>query len=112
MFWLKVLISAAAIALASEVAKRVSPFWGAFIIALPLASMLVLAFTWWDTRNDELATQLAKDIFILIPVSLTFFLPFLLNRFTSLSFIPNFAAGLLLMLVCVFLVRKLIPGLI
>jgi len=112
MFWIKILISATAIALAAEVAKRLSPFWAAFIIALPLASMLVLAFTWWDTRDEQLIAHLARDIIILVPVSLTFFAPFLLSRHTGLGFILNFAIGVAVMLVCVLLVRRLFPGLI
>ncbi|HXH72160.1 MAG TPA: hypothetical protein VNI58_05030 [Mariprofundaceae bacterium] len=112
MFWIKVLVSAVAVAAASEVAKRIGPFWAAVIVVLPLTSMLALAFTWFETRDDALATAFARDVFVLVPLSLLFFVPFLLNKFTGFGFIANFVAGTILLLVAVLLIRRLLPGLI
>jgi len=111
MFWLKVLVSAGIIAAAAEAAKRLGPFWGALIVALPLTSMLVMLFVWFDTRNAQLANDLARDIFVLVPVSLLFFIPFLAVKFTGLGFAANFATGTLLLLTGVLLLHRLFPNL-
>jgi len=112
VFWIKVIIAAVAVAAASEVAKRFGPFWAAVIVVLPLTSMLALAFTWFETRDEMLANAMARDIFLLIPVTLLFFLPFLLHKFTGLDFIANFVAGTLLMLAAGLLLRRLLPGIL
>ena len=100
LFLVKILVSAVVIAFAAEVAKR-QPFWGALIIALPLTSILAMSWLYVETRNNEQLTQFAQDIFALVPVSLIFFLPFLLEGKTQLGFVANMAVGLALLAVSV-----------
>lgn len=107
LFIVKVLVSALVIAAATEVAKRY-PFWGAVIIALPLTSILAMSWLYAETRDNALLTQFAKDIFVIVPVSLVFFLPFWLEPKTQLGFILNLLAGLGLLLVAVLLLRRFI----
>jgi hypothetical protein len=107
-FVVKVLVSAVVIAVASEVAKRDS-FWGALIVALPLTSILALSWLYAETRDDSLAVRFARDIFWLVPVSLTFFVPFLLESKTRLGFVPNLIAGLVLLALAVWAMRRLFP---
>lgn len=95
MLVVKVLISVAVLLAAAEVAKR-SPFWGAVIIALPLTSMLAMAWLYWDTRDMVRVGTFARDIFFLVPPSLLFFLPFLLEPRSQWPFWLNFAVGLVL----------------
>ena len=106
LFLTKILVSAVAIALATEVAKR-QPFWGALIIALPLTSILAMSWLYVETRNNEQLTQFARDIFMLVPVSLVFFLPFLLEGKTQIGFLPNMVLGLVLLAGAVLLLRRI-----
>lgn len=108
MFFVKLLVSALVIALASEVAKR-SPFWGALIVALPLTSILAMGWLYAETRDNALVTGFARDILLLVPMSLVFFLPFLLESRTRLGFIPNMAIGVVLLAVAVLVTRRLLP---
>ena len=108
LFIAKVLISAVIIGVATEVAKR-HPFWGAVIIALPLTSILAMSWLYAETRDNLLLTQFAKDIFLIVPVSLVFFLPFLLEKKTSLGFVANMALGLALLAASVWFLRRFVP---
>lgn len=105
LFIAKVAVSALVIAIASEVAKRDS-YWGALLVALPLVSILALSWLYAETRDNQLATRFARDIFLLVPVSLVFFLPFLLEGRTRLGFVPNLVAGLALLGLAVWATRR------
>ena len=55
--------------------------------------MLVLPLSYHEQGSAETSILLAKSIFVAIPISLAFFLPFLLaNRF-SLTFWQAYALG-------------------
>ncbi len=111
MSWLfvaKIAVSALAIAVATEVAKRDS-FWGALLVALPLTSILALSWLYGETRDNALATRFARDVVLLVPVSLVFFLPFLLEGRTRLGFVLNLGAGLALLAGAVWITRRFFP---
>ena len=76
-FGLNVVVSALVISFASWLSGRF-PAAAGFFVALPLASMLVLPLSYQEHGSAESSIVLARSIFIAIPVSLTFFLPFLL----------------------------------
>lgn len=105
LFLAKVLVSALVIAVATEVAKR-NTFWGALIVALPLTSILAMSWLYAESRDDALVARFARDILMLVPVSLLFFLPFLLERKTQLGFLPNLVAGAGLLVLAVWGVRR------
>lgn len=108
MTWLfvaKVAVSALVIVAATEVAKR-SPFWGALLIALPLTSVLAMSWLYAETRDNALLTQFARDIFVLVPVSLVFFLPFWLEKKTQFGFIANMLLGFVLLAVAAWGARR------
>lgn len=107
LFLIKVLVSAVIIAGAAEIAKR-NPFWGAVIIALPLTSILAMSWLYADTRDNALLAQFAREIFIIVPVSLVFFVPFLLETKTHFGFIANMAIGLVLLSISVGLLRRFV----
>jgi hypothetical protein len=107
LFITKVLVSALVIAVASEVAKRDS-FWGALLVALPLTSILAVSWLYAETRDNALVTRFARDIFLLVPGSLAFFLPFLLESKTRLGFLPNLVAGLALLALAVWGMRRVL----
>jgi hypothetical protein len=95
MLVVKVLISVAVLLAAVEMAKR-SPFWGAVVIALPITSMLAMAWLYWDTRDIARVNAFARDIFFLVPPSLLFFLPFVFEPRSHWPFWLNFAVGVVL----------------
>jgi hypothetical protein len=108
LFVVKVLASAVVIAAASEVAKR-HPFWGAAIVALPLTSMLAMSWLYAETRDNALLTQFARDIFVIVPVSLVFFLPFWLEQKTQFGFLANMFLGVGLLAAAVLALRRFLP---
>ena len=52
---------------------------------------------------------MASHIFVVVPVSLVFFLPFLVERKTGAGFIANMLLGLTLLAVSVWLLRRFMP---
>jgi len=108
LFLVKVFVSALVIAAAVEAAKR-DPYWGAVIIALPLTSVLAMSWLYFDTRDNVLVTRFARDIFLIVPVSLVFFLPFLLETRTRLGFVSNILIGMGLLAAAVWALRRYLP---
>jgi len=70
---IKLLISGAIIALASEVARR-SPALGAIIISLPLISILSMIWLWRDTGDVDQIAQLSNSTFWFVLPTLPMFL--------------------------------------
>lgn len=79
MIWfvVKVLISAIIIAFSSWLAGK-RPELAGFIIALPLATLLALPFSYAEYKDPQASIRYAKSIFLAVPLSLMFFVPFLL----------------------------------
>ncbi len=96
IFLLNVLVSAAVISAASWLSGRF-PVAAGFMVALPLATMLVLPLSYFEHESTATSVDLARSIFIASPISLCFFLPFLtLERF-GLSFWSAYAIGCVLL---------------
>ena len=91
-FLLNVIVSAVVISFASWLSGRL-PSLAGFFVALPLATMLVLPLSFREHGNAESSIQLAQSIFVAIPISLLFFVPFLLADRLSLSFWQAYAFG-------------------
>jgi hypothetical protein len=87
---LKALATAAFIAVLSEVAKR-STWLAAVMVALPLATMLTVGFTYWNTKDAEIATRFATSTFMLVWPGLTFFILLPLGQKMGLHFWAAFA---------------------
>jgi hypothetical protein len=98
MYWpaIKIALSACVIAFASWLSKK-NPALAGFIIALPLSSLLVLAFSYAEFQDAEKSVTFAKAIFTAIPVSLLFFLPFLLAQKLHLNFWALYGLGVALL---------------
>jgi hypothetical protein len=97
VFFLKLAVSASVIAFTSWLAGR-RPVLAGFIVALPLISMLSVLFAHAEHRNMELTNRFAVSIVTAVPLSLTFFLPFVANRWLKMGFLPTYALAVL----CVF----------
>ncbi len=96
LYLIKLTLTLAVILASAEAAKR-SPTLGAFIIALPMVSILSMTWLYWDTRDSAKVSAFAREIFYLVPVSLLFFLPFLFEPRTQWPYWLNFGLGLLAM---------------
>ena len=92
-FALNVLVSALVISFASWLSGR-APALAGFFVALPLASMVVVPMSYVEHGDAEATVLLARSIFVAIPVSLCFFLPFLLAGRMGLGFWGLYALGL------------------
>ena len=108
LFVVKLVLSALVIVVATEVAKRDS-FWGALVVALPLTSLLAMSWLYAETRDNELVTRFARDILLLVPVSLLFFLPFLFESRTRFGFVPNLVIGIALLAIGILALRRFLP---
>ena len=105
LFIAKVVVSALLIAAASEIAKR-DVFWGALVIALPLSSILAMSWLFAETRDDALVARFARDILALLPVTVLFFLPFVVESKTRLGYLPNMLIGVILLALGVWGMRR------
>ena len=103
-FVLNVIVSAVMISFASWLSGRL-PAAAGFFVALPLATMLVLPLSYAEHGSAESSILLAKSIFIAIPISLAFFVPFLLSDRLGLSFWQAYFLGCLALPVGFFLHR-------
>ncbi len=74
-----------------------------FITALPLTTLLALAFSHLEWGDSEQSVEYAKSVFVAIPVSLLFFVPFLLAQKFDLSFWTCYSIGIFLLGVGYFL---------
>lgn len=92
IFALNVLVSAVVISTASWLSGRL-PTAAGFFVAMPLATMLVLPLSYLQHGSVENSVTMAKSVLLAIPISLTFFVPFLLAERLALSFWQAYALG-------------------
>lgn len=85
IFFAKILLSGIVIAFASWLAGR-KPILAGFMMALPLASMLGILFSYLEYRDMNKINQFAVSILVSVPLSLSFFIPFVLNKYFKFSF--------------------------
>lgn len=87
---LNTLVSALVIGVAAWLSRRYPVSMG-FLIALPLATMLVLPLGYLQHRDPASVFQMARSILVALPITLLFFVPFLMrDRF---SFWGAYALG-------------------
>jgi len=109
-FALKVFISATVISAVSWLSGK-KPELAGFIIALPIASLLALGFSYFEHKNDTISIEFAKSILLAVPVSWLFFLPFFFAEKYDYGFWVSYAVGLALLVIGYFL-HKYITGLL
>jgi F0F1-type ATP synthase assembly protein I len=92
---IKALVSGLVIAAASEIARR-SPGWGGLVAALPLTSLLALAWLWRDTHDPLRAADFMAGTALYVTASLPAFalIAVLLRRGTAISLAAAAGAGL------------------
>ena len=110
IFLSKVLLAALVIAFASWLSGK-KPELSGFIIALPIASIIAIAFSYLEHKNTENTVIFAKSILVGVPVSYLFFLPFFFAKNLSMNFWLVYGLGIIL-LVMGYFVHKYITSLI
>ena len=110
IFLAKVLLAALVIAFASWLSGK-KPELSGFIIALPIASIIAIAFSYLEHKNTENTGIFAKSILVGIPVSYLFFLPFFFAKNFNMNFWLIYGLGIILLLIGYF-VHKYVTSLI
>lgn len=87
MIWfiIKTLLSGILIAFASWLAGK-RPILAGFLIALPMMSILSILFSYLQYRDMGKINEFAVSILVAVPLSLSFFIPFVLNCWLKMSF--------------------------
>ncbi len=106
LFAAKILISSIIIAFSSWLAGRKSLLAG-FIVALPITSILSILFAYLQYRDMQKMNEFATSILISVPLSLLFFIPFVLNKWLHMNFILTFTFGIFLLFIA-FIIHHLI----
>ena len=110
IFLSKVLFAALVIAFASWLSGK-KPELSGFIIALPIASIIAIAFSYLEHKNTENTIIFAKSILVGVPVSYIFFLPFFFAKNFNMNFWLVYGLGIILLVIGYF-VHKYITSLI
>jgi hypothetical protein len=91
---LNTIVSALIIGVAAWLSRRY-PVTAGFLIALPVATMLVLPLAYLQHKDPGSAFQMARSILVALPITALFFVPFLMrDRF---SFWGAYAMGCVLL---------------
>ena len=110
LFISKTIIAALLISFVSWLSGKKLALAG-FITALPLTTLLALAFSHLQYKDPTQSVEYAKSIFVAIPVSLLFFVPFLLANKLQLSFWTCYIGGIILLGVGYFIHQYILKGL-
>lgn len=98
----KVIIAALLISFVSWLSGKQTSLAG-FLTALPLTTLLALAFSQLEWGNSDQSVEYAKSVFVAVPVSLLFFVPFLFAKKLHLGFWSSYSMGIVLLFVGYFI---------
>ncbi len=73
------------------------PELAGFITALPLISILAIAYSYIDYQSIEISAKYAKSIIVAVPLSLLFFVPFFFADRIGPNFWVIYAMGFVLL---------------
>jgi hypothetical protein len=89
------LIAGAVVAAVIAVSNR-SPRLGAFLLTLPVVSIMAFLMAWNANRDLGAISRLARETLVLVPLGLPFFIPLAFAPKLGLGFWPAFFWGLAL----------------
>ncbi len=72
------------------------PKWGAFLLTLPLVSILAFVTTWQQKHDLPSISQVARETLVLVPLGLPFFVPLAFANEFGLGFWTAFGLGFVL----------------
>ena len=84
-----------------------NPVLAGFLIALPLMSILSIVFSYLEYRDMSKINEFAVSILAAVPLSLAFFIPFVLNKWLKMNFVLTFTLALAI-LAAAYIFHKLI----
>ena len=97
MLWFgKIVFSAIIISFVSWLSGKKTGLAG-FLTALPLTTLLALAFSQLEWKDSAQSVAYAKSVFVAVPVSLLFFVPFLFAEKLNLNFWTCYVTGIALL---------------
>tara|TARA_R100000656_G_scaffold95932_1_gene69690 strand:+ start:722 stop:1060 length:339 start_codon:yes stop_codon:yes gene_type:complete len=89
----KLVVAASLITFVSWLSGKKTGLAG-FLTALPLTTLLALAFSQVEWGDSKQSVEYAKSVFVAIPVSLLFFIPYLLAEKLNLNFWNCYISGI------------------
>lgn len=104
IFFLKVIFASLVISFASWLSFK-KPTIAGFIVALPLVSIITILFSYLEYKDFEKTITFSKNILIAIPLSLTFFAPFLFAKIVGLNFWSTYFLGIIILFLA-YLIHK------
>ncbi|MFQ5450733.1 MAG: hypothetical protein ACE5E9_08880 [Nitrospinaceae bacterium] len=107
LFISKTVIAALLISFSSWLSEK-QPNLAGFIVALPMATIIVLVFAHTEHQNPATSIAFAKSIFVGVPISLLFFVPFLLAEKLNISFWSCYLGGIALLVIGFFLHKAIL----
>lgn len=99
---LKTILAVTVIMFASWLSNK-KPELAGFITALPLVSILAIAFAYNQHGDIGNTAQYARSIILAVPISWLFFLPFFLTEKFNLNFWISWTSGLILLVIGYFI---------
>ena len=102
------LIAAVTVIAVTELAKRY-PRLGAFVLSLPVVSLLAFIATWSKHQDIAAIARLSRETVVLVLIGLPFFLPLALADRLGLGFWWAYLSGVGLASICIGLWFRLGP---
>ena len=107
IFLIKILFAGFIIALSSWLAGQYPKIAG-FIIALPLASLIAVIFSYVEHNDPEKSITFAKSILVGVPISYLFFLPFFFAKSLGMNFWLIYSIGCALLIIGFFIHKYIV----
>ena len=92
-FILKIILSSVILVTASWLAGK-NPVLAGFIVVLPLLPMLSVLFSYLQYRDMAKVNEFSNSILVAVPLSLTFFIPFILNKWLKMGFTLTYSLAI------------------
>jgi len=89
------IVASITLAVVTQVAQK-NPRLGAFILTLPILSIIAIVLQWQQNQDLSATSKLARETLVLVPLGLPFFLPLAFADRLGLNFWPAFGLGMLL----------------
>lgn len=107
-FTVKLIVSAALISFVSWLSGR-KPGLAGLLLALPLVTLLAFPFSYLEHKDLSKAVIFAKSTLVAVPISLVFFLPFVLLSKEKFGFWGLYGTGVVLLLIGVWFHQRWFP---